>query len=98
MGRFAELIPAQSAQRIKTLHLVANRIEHLGSDVFVGLPRLHTLRIEGNPIKCDCSIQNLFQKLRESNVYPKISCDKPSDFVMTNLNAHFLNSACGTIH
>lgn len=89
------MIPARTAQHLKTLHLISNRVERLSGDAFAGLPQLHSLHIEHNPIKCDCLTHHLFKGLRSANVYPKIACAKPANLVMTASNVHQMNVACG---
>lgn len=72
-------------------------MERLSGDAFTGLPQLHSLHIENNPIKCDCLTHHLFKGLRSANVYPKIACAKPANLVMTASNVHQMNVACGML-
>lgn len=61
--------------------LLQNKIIKIVPNAFDGLSALKLLRVDSNPVICDCSTMELKRKFQNRNARLAILCQKPSHFI-----------------
>lgn len=61
--------------------LLQNKITKIIPNAFDGLSALKLLKIDSNPVNCDCSTMELKRKFQSRNARLGILCQKPSHFI-----------------
>lgn len=61
--------------------LLQNKITKINPNAFDGLSVLKLLRVDSNPVNCDCSTMELKEKFQRRNARLTILCQKPSHLI-----------------
>jgi len=69
---------------LERLHLNNNNMRTVDINILKALPKLFTLGLYGNPLQCDCQLQEVWRWCKERNIWTRYGewvpeCDTPSE-------------------
>jgi hypothetical protein len=65
---------------LKYLDLRHNKLRTVDINILTALPKLSTLYLEGNPLQCDCRLQEVWRWCEDRNIETDyVECDTPSE-------------------
>ena len=69
-----------NVSELKWLHLSYNNLRTVDINILKALPKLSTLFLLGNPLQCDCQLQEVWRWCKERNIQKTyVECDTPSE-------------------